>query len=333
MLDWFVSNFTSIKIATQDYHELLAFREIDAIYCAVPHNLHEKLYQDIILSGKHLLGEKPFGINAEANAAILAAVQANPSVLVRCSSEMPYFPGAQKIANLARERKFGTILEVKAGLLHSSDLDPRKQINWKRKIATNGAYGCLGDLGMHVVHLPFRLGWFPANVRALFSKIITERPGKNGELESCETWDNASLFTEVRNEAGNFPMLLETKRIAPGETNTWYIRVLGTELSAEFSTKFPKTLKFLPYKPGDEQAWRSVELGSQSVYPTITGGIFEFGFSDAIVQMWAAFCDELVHGKDMRGSFGCATAEETQLSHQLFSAALTSHSACQVVSL
>ena len=30
-----------------------------------------------------------------------------------------------------------------------------------------------------------------------------------------------------------------------------------------------------------------------SAYPTITGEIFEFGFTDAILQMWAAFCDEL----------------------------------------
>ena len=72
----------------------------------------------------------------------------------------------------------------------------------------------------------------------------------------------------------------------------------------------------------------------QSAYPTITGPIFEFGFGDAILQMWAAFCDELVHGHEgMRQPFFCATPEETAMSHQLFSAALESNRESSVVSL
>jgi hypothetical protein len=50
---------------------------------------------------------------------------------------------------------------------------------------------------------------------------------------------------------------------------------------------------------------------SVSAYPTVTGAIFEFGFSDAIVQMWAAFLDELARGADgMRQDFHCATPAE-----------------------
>ena len=48
--------------------------DIDAIYCAVPHNLHEQFYIDIIKSGKALLGEKPFGIDKKANENILKAL-------------------------------------------------------------------------------------------------------------------------------------------------------------------------------------------------------------------------------------------------------------------
>ena len=39
----------------------------------------------------------------------------------------------------------------------------------------------MGDLGMHALHIPLRVGWMPHNVRALLSKIVTERPdGKGG---------------------------------------------------------------------------------------------------------------------------------------------------------
>src|SRR5438132_7491161 len=75
MLAWFTDHFDSIQIATQDYLDLLNSPSIDAIYCAVPHNLHERLYVDITEAGKHLLGEKLFGIDKAANARIMLAVQ------------------------------------------------------------------------------------------------------------------------------------------------------------------------------------------------------------------------------------------------------------------
>ncbi len=190
----------------------------------------------------------------------------------------------------------------------------------------------MGDLGMHVLHIPLRVGWFPHNVRALLSNIVTERPGPDGNMVPCETWDNAILACEVRKDGQQFPMLLETKRIAPGETNTWYIRILGTKFSAEFSTKYPKTLRTMSYS-GSSQNWQVQDLGSVSAYPSITGGIFEFGFSDSILQMWAAFCDELVHRDAMRQPFHCVTPEETVQSHLLFTAALESQRKGQVIAL
>ena len=67
-----------------------------------------------------------------------------------------FFPGARRIIQQIDDNRFGTIIEVWAGLLHSSDLDPNKKINWKRMIELNGEYGCMGDLGMHALHIPLR---------------------------------------------------------------------------------------------------------------------------------------------------------------------------------
>ena len=330
LMDWFSNNFSSVQQVSTDYKDLLENPDIEAIYCAVPHNLHASLYVQIINAGKHLLGEKPFGIDHAANTLILKAMNANPSVLVRCSSEFPFFPAVQKIAQYAQENRFGRILEVEAGFWHSSDLDPNKAINWKRMVAMNGEYGVMGDLGFHVVHVPARLGWIPRDVRAVLSNVITTRPDGKGKTVPCETWDNAHLLTRVKMQDYEFPMQLSMKRIAPGESNTWFIRVMGTEFSAEFSTKRPKTLRTLPYVSGQVQAWHEQDLGYETIYPTITGHIFEFGFTDSILQMWAAFCDEAIGNTP---KFQCATPEETALSHRLFTAALESQASNGVVSL
>ncbi len=330
-LQWFKEHVPTVKIATTDYQELLNDQEIDAIYCAVPHHLHQQIYVDIIKAGKHLLGEKPFGIDLEANQKILKAIQDNPHIVVRCSSEFPFFPGAMRIIEWVKEGRFGDIIEVEAGFWHSSDLDPNKPINWKRIVATNGEYGCMGDLGMHVMHLPLRFGWRPNSVRSLLAKVIKDRPNHEGQRVPCETWDNAILACDVRAGDSEFPMVLSMKRIAPGHANTWFIRIHGTQFSAEYSTKNPKQLASLPYVSGGEQAWHVVDTPYQSAYRTITGSIFEFGFSDSILQMWAAFCDEITHGTNMLQPFYCATPEEAAESHKVFTAALQSHESGETV--
>ena len=236
------------------------------------------------------------------------------------------------MARFLRDRRFGRVIEVRALFLHSSDLDPRKPINWKRQRRFNGEYGCMGDLGLHALHLPLRAGWVPKNVRAILSDIVKERPDDRGGMVACDTWDNAVLLCECEDGGERFPLRVEMKRIAPGETNTWTIEIDGTRASIAYSTKLPKTLRLLEYEPGRPQAWQHVDLGSRSAYAHATGAIFELGFSDAILQMLAAFLDELAHGRaGMLQPFHCATPEEARTTHLLFTAALESQRAASVV--
>ena len=319
LTNWFSANVPSVKQVTADYRELLANETVEAVYCAVPHNLHHNIYPDILAAGKHLLGEKPFGIDADANRQIQESILAHPDCLVRCSSEMPFFPGAQKLINFVRAGDFGDIIEVEAAFLHSSDLNPDKPINWKRMVDTNGAYGCMGDLGMHVLHVPLRLGWKPSRVSAALVNRFATRLDSQGNTVPCETWDNATILGHVDDDRGGFPMVLKTWRIAPGHSNTWSIRVLGTKRSAYFSTKNPRQWQFMKYA-GGAGVWSVEDLGFESLFPAITGGIFEFGFSDAIQQMWAAFVDELAGGN--ANGFGCVSPQEAADHHAILSAAL-----------
>ena len=89
---WYQANFPTITQITGDYKELLANPEVEAVYCAVPHHLHQEIYCAVIESGKHLFGEKPFGIDLEANRVINECIKKHPEVFVRCCSEFPYFP-------------------------------------------------------------------------------------------------------------------------------------------------------------------------------------------------------------------------------------------------
>ncbi|MFI4910905.1 MAG: Gfo/Idh/MocA family protein [Sedimentisphaeraceae bacterium JB056] len=333
-MDWFKDNIPTVTQVTTDYREILANDEIDAVYIAVPHDLHAEFYCEAIKAGKHLLGEKPFGIDLQANVEISKCIKDNPGVFVRCASEFPFFPAAQRIGRMIEDNVFGQIIEVNSGFLHSSDMDFGKPINWKRTIESNGEYGCMGDLGMHTCHMPFRAGWKPINVSASLSNIVKERPDGKGGMAPCKTWDNATLMCKTFDPATQsyFPMTIKTHRISPGNKNTWYIEIQGTKASVKWSTKQINTLEIMEYT-GGEQAWQVIDMGHEMTYKSITGGIFEAGFSDSMLQMWAAFLYEMVHGKHKSKFASCVTPDEVALSHKLFTAALQAYKDSTVIEI
>ena len=130
-LDWF-RQVPTVRHFDTDHRVLLARPDIDAVYVAVPHHVHESLYLDVLRAGKDLFAEKPFGIDLAA-ARRIRDEAAKLGRFVRVSSEFPFLPGAQRAFQLARSGALGRLLEVRCAFLHSSDLDPTKPINWKRQ--------------------------------------------------------------------------------------------------------------------------------------------------------------------------------------------------------
>ena len=201
-------------------------------------------------------------------------------------------------------------------------------------IEFNGEYGCMGDLGMHACHVPFRAGWIPRNVRAVLAEHrprTARRQGRHGPVRDLGQRDAA------------------VRRGRPGQRQTF-------PADAQDAAHRPGREEHLvPRSPGhpgcravhhqESQAARAARIrrrraglgpdrhGPRDGLSSVTGGIFEFGFSDAILQMWAAFLYELVHGAPLCKFAGCATPAETTLSHRLFAAALRSQKEAAVVAV
>ena len=160
--------------------------------------------------------------------------------------------------------------------------------------------------------------------------IGEEYVGPDGAPVPCETWDNAILLCEAENAAGDrFPMQMEMKRMAPGCTNTVEYEIYGLNMSACFTTDDPNAVRYTQ-AVGREQAWARLVVGQKTLYPVITGGIFEFGFSDSLLQMFAAYVSEL---RGLPCGFGCFTPAEAEMSHRLLTGALEACEQRRVVTL
>ena len=286
--------------ASTDWRDLLADPEVEAVYCAVPHHLHAELYVAIARgrqapARREAVRDRP-GRQRDDHG---RGRQAHPELLVRCSSEMPFFPGGQAVWRWIAEGALRPHRSRSAAqFLHSSDLDPGKPINWKRQARLQRRLR-LHRRPRHARAAPPAARRLDAARRARGAVGRRAPSGPTAGRRDGAVRHARQRGAAVRGRARRRRRSrcdIETKRIAPGETNTWTIEVDGTEGSIAFTTKQPKTLRTMDYAPGGPQDGAVTDLGSQSAYPTITGAIFEFGFSDAIQQMWAAFLDELAHG-------------------------------------
>ena len=184
---------------------------------------------------------------------------------------------------------------------------------------------------MHAAHIPFRLGYQPQKVFAILDDIVTQRKNASDELVPCYTFDNATLAIRAvaSGEKREFPMFWEMKRIAPGESNTFYFSAIGMTGGVSFTTKNPAVYQTFSLKEG-AQVWSEIQPGHVTNWPVITGHIFEFGFPDALLQMWASFLAEREGALGNR--FACASVDEVINSHKVFAAAMQSHETrCEVI--
>ncbi len=133
-----------IPDAYEDYRELLARDDIQAVTVAVPNYLHEEVVVAAAKAGKHIMCEKPFTTTLEAGERMLAAVKAAGVKLVY--GEMLCFaPKYVRAKRLVDEGALGEVFLVKQSEEHDGPHSP-----WFWDVDRSGG-GVLLDMGCHSI--------------------------------------------------------------------------------------------------------------------------------------------------------------------------------------
>ena len=195
-------------------------------------------------------------------------------------------------------------------------------------IEFNGEYGCMGDLGMHACHVPFRAGWRPRNVRAILSEHRA-RSGPTARAARVPVRDLGQRHAAVRGgrSGGRRAVPLDDQdpahraraRRTPGTSRSW---ARGPAPGSR--RKNPSALEMLDYArrraelaadrhgPRDglqDHHRRHLRVRLLRLHPADVGGV------PLRAGRTASRCSKFA---------GCVTPEETALSHRLFTAALES---------
>lgn len=134
-----------IARAYGSYEELLEDPEIDAVYNPLPNPLHVPWTIRAAEAGKHVLCEKPLGVDA-ADAARLLEVERRTGVKIGEAFMVRTAPQWVRVEQLLRAEAIGRLLAI-AGVFSYHNTDPE---NIRNRLETGG--GALLDIGCYLIH-------------------------------------------------------------------------------------------------------------------------------------------------------------------------------------
>jgi predicted dehydrogenase len=201
-----VEHFGIPKIYS-DYRDMLADPDIDVVHNCTPNAEHFRINKDIILSGKHVLSEKPLAVTSAESEALLALARSSG---VKNAVNFVYRHHAMigHIRGMIESGALGDIYAVRGCYLQDwllKDTD----YNWRVASELGGASRAMADIGSHWCDLvQYLLGSVIVEVQADLSIFIPTRRIMEGEKARNVTVDTedygSALLRFSKGERGSF---------------------------------------------------------------------------------------------------------------------------------
>lgn len=129
------------------YEALLADPEVDAVYVATPHPRHAEWVVKAAEAGKHILCEKPMGMNRAEGETMVAAARRRGVVLMEAFMYRCH-PQTAKVAELVRSGALGEVGMVQAAFGFRSGFDAGSRL-WDKAAGGGG----IMDVGCYPVSM------------------------------------------------------------------------------------------------------------------------------------------------------------------------------------
>jgi len=133
-----------IPNAYEDYRELLARDDVDAVTVGVPNYLHEEVVTAAAEAGKHIMCEKPFARTIQEAERMLSAVR-EAGVKLVYGEMLCFAPKYVRAKRLVDEGALGDVFLVKQSEEHDGPHSP-----WFWDVSLSGG-GVLLDMGCHSI--------------------------------------------------------------------------------------------------------------------------------------------------------------------------------------
>ena len=154
------AQFYNIPNAYGSYEALAQSVEVDVIYIATPHNSHHPNTLNCLTHDKHVLCEKPMGINAEQVLAMIQAAEVRNLFLME-AIWTAFFPAIAQVQTLISNGTIGPIKMIEADFGFTAAVEPDHRL-----YNPNLTGGALLDIGIYPVFLAHLLKGPPDQIHA-----------------------------------------------------------------------------------------------------------------------------------------------------------------------
>ena len=166
----FADNYKVLKVF-DSYDALFSDDSVDVIYIATPHTFHKNLALKAMEAGKHVLCEKPLGIN-KAEVYEMITVAKEKKVFLMEALWSRFNPTIKRIKEITESGKIGELKYINADFAFYA-LDRPKE---SRLFNLDLGGGSILDIGIYPVFLAYLLLGKPKRIEAIsnFNEIGTE---------------------------------------------------------------------------------------------------------------------------------------------------------------
>ncbi len=179
------------------YQQLADDPGVDAVYVSTPHSMHHPAALQAIMSGKAVLLEKPFTINAGEARDLVDAARKQGTFLMEAMWTR-FLPHVIKIRELLAEGRLGPVRSFVAD--HGQWLTAE---NAYRLHAPELGGGALLDLGVYPVSFASMLFGRPTKITAVGDMTATGVDAQTGILLQYSGGEQAVLFTSLETLTAN----------------------------------------------------------------------------------------------------------------------------------
>ena len=290
--------------AYTSYDELLSDSRVEAVHLALPNVLHYSFSRKAILSGKHVMCEKPLAMNAE-EANELVTLAREEGVHAGVCYNIRFYP--LNLDARARLKNMGRIFSVVGSyvqdwLLYDTDY------NWRVLASEGGALRAVADIGTHWIDLVTSLTGL--EVKAVFADLNTVHKVRLRPVGEVKTFAGPSKVdrepVDITTDdcgcilfrfKGGAQGVLWVSQVTAGRKNMLRYEVSAAGGSLAWNSERPNELWLGHRDKPSEMVVRDPALLSNPArrYTSYPGGHNE-GFPDAFKGCFRAFYSAIAAG-------------------------------------
>jgi predicted dehydrogenase len=232
------------------FEAMLDDPRVDVVHLTTPNHLHFDQARAVLAAGKHVVCEKPLGMDATETAELLRL--AEQSGLVHAVNfNIRFYPQCQDARALVHAGEIGDVRLISGGYLQDWLLRDTDW-NWRLDPPLGGSLRAVGDIGSHWLDLvTFITGRHVEEVFADLSTFVGVRRKPVGPVETfaaaggetvdvpMDTEDAAGVLLRLEGGARG---VLTVSQVSAGRKNRLSFEIDGAEASLAWASEQPEEL-------------------------------------------------------------------------------------------